>query len=174
MPTATPFLSALAFALLAFPARAELAEITTSPGITLEQVGIFCSLEGIARADAPETDLGYVELLSGEPQLVFEQREVPARLGISFGVLAISDRDIDVVRIETYKPGDSQPEIWYTSYIAGNPHLRAFRFDFDRELITGLWLLEAYEDDQQLYSVQFQVVPGTELAGISSDCNLLS
>jgi hypothetical protein len=167
-------LPALLSCLSALPSLAELAPIVTAPGVTLEKVGIYCRLEAEGREDAPETDLGYIQLLSGTPDFAFEQREVPARLGISFGILAMSDRDIPQARIEVYRPGTAKPDVWYSDFIAGAPAVRGFSFDFAHELVPGVWRFEAWDDKKQLYSVEFLVLPGSELPGVSSDCNLLA
>lgn len=167
-------LAVAAFALLTGPANAELAPITAAPGIKVESLGVYCNVESSGREDAPETDLGYIDLLTGIPEFAFEQREIPARLGISFGLVATSDRDISQARIETTRPGAAKPDIWYSDFIAGEPALRGFSFDFARELTPGIWRMDAFDGARLLYSVEFEVLPGTELPGVSSDCNLLS
>lgn len=167
-------LSALLLALVAAPSLAELAPISTSPGIRVERLGIYCTIEAEGREDAPGTDLGYIDILSGMPDFAFEQREIPARLGISFGIVAISDRDISQVRIETLRPGAAKPDIWFSDFYAGEPALRGFSFDFAHELTPGIWLMEALDGTTRLYSVEFEVLPGTELPGVSSDCNLMA
>ncbi|MBL9047507.1 MAG: hypothetical protein JNK34_09405, partial [Tabrizicola sp.] len=75
----------LCAAILATPASAELAPISSAPGIVVESYGIYCKLDSEGREEAPLTDLGYVDLLPGMPDFAFRQRQVPARLGISFG-----------------------------------------------------------------------------------------
>jgi Domain of unknown function (DUF3859) len=160
--------------LAGMPALAALDPISTGPGIVIETVGIYCHVAPQGREEAPQTDLGYIQILVGMPDFSFEQREVPARLGISFGLVAISDRDILQARVETRRPGTAQPDIWYSDFLAGEPALRGFSFDFSHELTPGIWRMEAYEGTDQLYSVEFEVLPGTELPGVSSDCNLMS
>ena len=174
IPSLRFFLFSLLACASAVPAMAELAPITAAPGIVLEKVGIYCKLETEGREAAPETDLGYIQVLVATPEFAFDQREVPARLGISFGVLATSDRDIAQARIEVRRPGTSKPDIWYSDFFADTPSLRGFSFDFASELTPGIWTFSAHDGDRQLYSVEFEVVPGSDLPGISSDCNLMS
>ena len=171
-PRLRHFLAALV--LLTGPVAAELAPIATAPGIKVESLGVYCNLESEGREDAPETDLGYIDILSGMPDFAFQQREIPARLGISFGLVATSDRDIYQARIETQRPGAAKPAGWYSDFIAGEPALRGFSFDFARELTPGIWKMDAYDGSVLLYSVEFEVLPGSELPGVSSDCNLMS
>lgn len=167
-------LSALAIASLALPAMAELAPVHAAPGIVLDKIGIYCKLETEGREAAPETELGYIQVLEATPEFAFSQREIPARLGISFGILATSDRDIPQARIEVLRPGTSKPDIWYSDFFAEIPALRGFSFDFASELAPGIWTFSAYDGAQQLYSVEFEVLPGSQLPGVSSDCNLMS
>lgn len=167
-------LSSLALGVLALPTLAELAPLASGPGIVIEKVGIYCKVDAEGRVDAPETELGYIQTMIAVPEFAFEQREVPARLGISFGILVTSDHDIPQARMEVTRPGLSKPDIWYSDFSAGGSEVRGFSFDFENELAPGVWLFAAYEGDQQLYSVEFEIVPGSELPGISSDCNLMS
>lgn len=171
-PRLRHFLAALV--LLSSPVMADLAPIATAPGIKVESLGVYCNLESEGREDAPETDLGYIDILSGMPEFAFQQREIPARLGISFGLVAISDRDIFQAKIETLRPGAAKPDVWYSDFVAGEPALRGFSFDFAHELTPGIWQMDAYDGAVLLYSVEFEVLPGSELPGISSDCNLMS
>jgi hypothetical protein len=167
-------LIALPVTLVALAALAEPAPPVASPGVEIIGVGVYCRPEIETTEDAPETELGYVGLLPGVPELVFQQQEIPARLGISFGIITVTDRDIPGARMETWRPGAERPDIWYSDVIAGSPRISGFGFDFANELITGTWRMEAWEGDTRLYSVEFEVLPGTALPGVSSDCSLLS
>jgi Domain of unknown function (DUF3859) len=146
----------------------------TGPGITIEAVGIFCRQGTTRREAAPGTTLGYVELVDGLPEIAFQQRTVPARIGVQFGVIFTADRDIPGIRNETWKPGATTPEVWSTDLLAGVTRSRGYSFDFNEELLTGIWRMEAFNGAELLYSVEFEVVSGSELPGIGSDCNLLS
>ncbi|MBK6468130.1 MAG: hypothetical protein IPF96_15700 [Rhodobacter sp.] len=66
------------------------------------------------------------------------------------------------------------PEIWYSDLFADVPSMRGYSFDFEAELIPGLWRMEAWDGETRLYSIDFEVVPPSALPGIGSDCNLLS
>jgi len=159
---------------LATGAVAETPAPVTAPGIELQSIGIYCRPEIEATEVAPDTALGYINLMAAPPEFVFRQTEVPARLGVSFGILAVADRDIPNVRVLTWKPGATSPESWTTDFLAGEPKMRGFVFEYENELIPGPWRMEAFDGDTRLYSVTFDVLPGTELPGVTSDCNLLS
>lgn len=162
---------------VAFSAAAALAELSSpivGPGITIQEMGIYCRTDTEATEPAPETALGYIFVLDQIPEFAFKQRLVPARLGVSFGLVVTADRDIAGARIDTWRPGATSADIWYSDFTAGVPRMRGFSFDFADELVTGLWRMEAYDGDTMLYSVAFDVRPGSEMPGVTSDCDLLS
>lgn len=159
---------------VATAAQAQLSPPVLAPGITLQEFGIYCRSEPGVTESAPETALGFIYLLDGNPEFTFQQREIPARLGISFGLEVTADYDIPEARIDTWRPGATKPEIWYSEFEAGVPRMRGFTFEFPEELVTGIWKMEAYDGDTLLYSLTFDVRPGSEMPGVTSDCNLLS
>jgi Domain of unknown function (DUF3859) len=136
--------------------------------------GIFCISQVSHQESAPDTDLGFIDVLEGTPEIRFQQQEIPARLGVSFGVLVLAQTSHDAVRIEVWQPGDSMPESWLGSFAAGLEHYSGFTFDTEAELLLGLWRIEAWDGERRLYSVEFDVVPPSTLPGASSDCDLLS
>ena len=174
-PVRASFLTA-AIAALAFclPAFADVAAPASSPTVQITNFGIYCSPEIKERQEAPETSLGYIEVFSGMPEIRYQQQKVPARLGVSFGVVIASAKDMSGVRVETWRPGQETPDIYYTDYTAGGTSMRGFTFDFKEELLLGVWRMEAWEGDTRLYSVEFDVVAPSTLPGIGSDCTFLS
>jgi hypothetical protein len=173
MPARITLLAALALA-LAFPAGAEPPPPVTAPGVTILDLGIYCRPDATTKEDAPGTILGYIRNLPGPPAISFRQQEVPARIGVHFGLIVMTDRDIPGVRVETWKPGATEPELWFTDHAAGTPHARGFAFDFPQELIPGRWRMEAHDGSTLLYRVEWEVLPGDQLPGVTSDCNLIT
>jgi hypothetical protein len=169
-----PPLLALLAALAAAPAMADPTPVTTAPGILIENHGVHCNVEVAGTQAAPNTESGLVDLLVGTPEFAFPGQEVPARLGISFGVVAVPDRDIFNVQFLTWRPSATAPEFWFADMAADAPHIQGFMFETPTELETGLWRFEAREGEDLLYSVEFEVLPGSALPGVTSDCNLLS
>ena len=145
-----------------------------SPGIQITEYGIYCKPDTERTEDAPETSLAYIQVFTGQPEFRYRQQDVPARLGVSFGVVVVSDVTIPEVRIETWKPGADKPEVWYTEFAAGGESMRGFSFDFEEELLTGMWRMEAWDGDTRLYSVEFDVLPPSSLPGVGSGCAFLS
>ena len=161
-------------AALAMPAMADPPPPFTAPGIVIENFGVHCNVETEGTLEAPATESGFINLMSGIPEFSYRHQAIPARLGISFGVVAVSESDIFGTRLVTWKPGATEPEYWYSDMVAGQPTIQGYMFETPDELITGPWRLEAYDGETQLYSVAFEVLPGAELPGVTSDCNLLS
>lgn len=146
----------------------------TAPGIELTEVGIFCHAAASATEEAPDTTLGYVTLLPQTPELAFRQRQVPARIGVQFGVIVRSDRTISGVRNETWMPGSSHPEVWHVDLPADRPLARGFMFEYPHELRIGTWRMDAFDGDTLLYSVEWEILSPDDLPGIGSDCGLMS
>lgn len=167
-------LLALPAVLAAGLAMADPAPPEAAPGIVIENHGVHCNVETTGTIAAPDTESGQVNLLSGTPEFAFPGQEIPARLGISFGIVAVPDRDIFNVQFLTWKPGATQPEFWYSDMTADAPHIQGFMFETPPELITGIWRFEAREGETTLYQIEFDVLPGNALPGVTSDCNLLS
>lgn len=136
--------------------------------------GIYCRPAVTGTQPAPDTTLGYVNVLGGETIIRYRQQQVPATLGISFGVIAQPRRTVLSARMETYRPGRTTPDIWYSDLYEASPSARGFTFEFENELMLGSWRMEAWDGDTQLYSVEFEVVPPAEQPGIGADCNMLS
>jgi Domain of unknown function (DUF3859) len=156
------------------PALADPPPPVTAPGITILELGIFCKAGTSRSRDAPDTAVGYVMELADTVEMAFDQQQVPVRIGSHFGLSFLSDHDIPALRNETWKPGATAPELWTSEVLAGAAQTRGYSLDFPEELLPGLWRFDAYEGDRQIYSVTFELLPGDQLYGISSDCDLLS
>ena len=159
---------------LALPVWAEPAPPFVAPGVSIVDLGVYCRPGTTTREDAPGTTLGYIQKLPEMPVMAFRQQDIPARIGVHFGVIVVTDRDILGMRAETWVPGAATPEVWFTDHIAGTPRARGFVFEYDRELIPGLWVMEAFDGDTLLYRVEWEVLPGDQLPGVTSDCDLLA
>lgn len=160
--------------LVALPLWAEPVPPQGSPGVTVQSHGIFCVPVESTLEPAPGTSLGYVESFIGDPVLRVEGPQVPASLGTSFGFTVVTDRDISQARIETWLPGSTAPEVWNADLTANVPGYLGFSFDFETELIPGLWRIEVWEGEQMLSRVEFDVLPPSQLPPHMSDCNLMS
>ena len=75
------FRLALAFCLAAPAALADPSAPALSPGVQLLDYGIYCVTESTGTQAAPETSLGYIDMLPGVPEMIYRQQAIPARLG---------------------------------------------------------------------------------------------
>lgn len=166
--------SLLAAMCLALPIRAEPAPPQTDPQITILDYGIYCRPDVIRQDAAPDTKLGYINVFSEIPVIRHRQQVVPAALGVSFGLILRSEEDFPSTRMESWKPGQTEPEVWFSSLAAGDETSRGFTFEFEEELILGTWRLQSWDRDRLLYSIEFEVVPAKQLSGIVALCDMLS
>lgn len=143
---------------------------TTSPDFSTFSVGVLCSPREADRAAAPDTRLGYTTVVAAPRKIGFAQQRVPAALGVSFGVMFTPTHALSGVRNETYRPGSSRPDVYYSDIDAKPGRYRGFAFEFQDELVPGLWRLESWQGDKLLYRVEFQVVPEAALPEIQAQC----
>ncbi len=154
--------------------RAEPAPVTAGPGITVLSYGVYCPPRVSGQMDAPETESGTVNLLADTPQISRNGQEVPAALGLAFGLVYSSDRDLGLVRFQALRPGRSVPEVYYGTVAAGETGTQGFTFETPSELETGRWRFEGWSEDTLLYRVEFDVLPAEALPGLSQLCGLTS
>jgi hypothetical protein len=147
---------------------------TTSADLANFSVGVLCSPRVADRALAPNTQLGYTNVVAAPRKIGFAQQRVPATLGVSFGVMFTPTHALAGVRNETYRPGATKPDVYYSDIEAKPGRYRGFAFEFPEELIPGLWRMESWLGDKLLYRVDFQVVPETSLPEIQAQCQGMS
>ncbi|MFE3836668.1 hypothetical protein [Pseudogemmobacter sonorensis] len=160
---------------LAPPALAKPPAPQSAEFLEILDVGLYCRPPVERTEEAPGTTLGYVNLTVGAPEILYSQQQVPATLGVSFGLIFVSDETILDARMETHRPGAETPDIWYSNLFAGSSSSRGFTFEFEEELRLGRWRLEAWEEERLVYRVEFDVVPAGEAPGNTADhCNPMS
>ena len=147
---------------------------TTSAEITNLSVGVLCSPRVNDRAVAPDTTLGYTNVVAAPRKIGFSQQRVPATLGVSFGVMFTPTHSLMGVRNETYRPGATTPDVYFTDIEAKAGRYRGFAFEYANELIPGMWRMESWQGDTLLYRVEFQVVPEAALPEIQAQCQGMS
>jgi hypothetical protein len=165
------------FALLAAPAMAAPEGPQFAPQIATLEAGVFCALQTMDQMPAPGTESGWIHVPTTEIRFHWPDRQVvPAALGLAFGVRAMgragwisTDAEARVTR-----PGRTTPEVWDTGFSDAGASLAFFRFDTPDELLPGLWVMEAWDGDIQLYRVEFEVVPASTLPEIVDACGATS
>ena len=168
----------LAFlAWLAAPALAEPAPPTAGPELATLKAGVFCALQAMDQTPAPGTLSGWIHVPEGEIDFHWPDRQVvPAALGLAFGVKARLAPGLTTVdaQMRVYRPGSDTPEYWASGFSEFEESFAFFRFDTEAELVTGTWRFEAWQGEQQLYSVAFDVVPAAAVPELVEACGAVS
>ncbi len=154
-----------------------------SPAILALKAGIICAPQVIGTNPAPDTVAGVTNIVEGDPQFISNGRQVPAVIGIGFGLKAQAAGGgnlYDVTVTVTHPPmGDAGiTQQTYPTAISGNAlSMVLYQFDFDYELVQGPWIIEAATGDEVLLRVAFEVVAPQMVPQLSAVCgfeNLLS
>jgi len=137
--------------------------------------GIVCSPPSSERVAAPDTTAGYVDIVENYPPFSTASRQVPAILGVSFGVRYQSKvRDfIDAELIVTHPPmldGGATTQRWQTDIWADRETGSYFGFDFDYELVEGPWTIEAQVDGEVVFRAHFDVVAPDVVPELTTLC----
>ncbi len=148
----------------AFAASATETGIYTNPDLIAEiEYGLICNAQITGTTDAPDTDSGSVNILSGGVTFTSHSIIVPAILGVSFGVKSRTGQGpIEDVTIRVTHPpliGTGTTEQSWQGYMQSSQLLaQLYKFEFPSELALGTWTISAYKGEVLLYSVPFTVV----------------
>ncbi len=174
---------ALILALMPLLAWAQPAPDATSAALASVQSGVVCPPPTIGSSPAPDTLAGTTHLIEEEPPFVSLSNRVPAVIGIGFGVKAMAEATlgIDTVTMTVTHPpmgdGGATAQSFETRISGLDPSLTFYQFDYDYELVRGIWQMEASKNGTVLYRTTFEVVAPElvpELASICGFENLLS
>lgn len=168
----------LPVALIAAPQRDKI-----SPDVASFETGVICAPPSVGEAAAPGTVAGTTHIIDVEPPFVSVNNRVPAVLGIGFGAKTMVE---NIAGIENVTMTITHPPMGptkatsqtYQSYISGvDPSLTFYQFDFDYELLPGIWQMQAEAEGRVIYRTTFEVLPPDRVPELASICgfeNLLS
>lgn len=153
-----------------------------SPLMASFRAGVFCAPKVISTTPAPDTIAGVTNVIEDVPPFVSAGRNVPAVLGMGFGVLAGAKQQLllDVLVVVTHPPmGEAgvTRQSYYTDITNIGQSMTLYQFDYDYELVEGPWTITATQGDEILFRAGFTVVPPAmvpELAGVCGYEDLLS
>ncbi len=152
------------------------AQAVQSEALASLWAGVVCGPPVVGSAPAPDTIAGSTHLVDETPPFIAEITQVPAVIGIGFGVKAQALDPMglnDVTVTVTHPPmGDAGvTRQSYTSWISGTePSITFYQFDDDYERVTGTWTFTGVRDGVALFSVAFEVVPPQALPGLAEAC----
>jgi hypothetical protein len=140
------------------------------------EAGVICAPETTGVKEAPGTVAGTTHIIDAEPPFVATSRRVPAVLGIGFGIKsqALDEAGIDGVQMTVTHPpmgNGGQTVQTFSSTIRGtDPSLTFYQFDFDYELLPGIWQMEAASNGETLYRATFEVLPAEQVPELAEIC----
>jgi len=159
-------------------AQAPLPDLTSGSIASLE-AGVICAPEELGVVQAPGTIAGTTHVLLDDPPFVAVTRRVPAVLGLGFGIKSLSTdteglQDV-LMRVTHPAMGTNQTtQQTFTTTIRGtDPSLTFYQFDYDYELVPGIWQLEASSRDEVLYRKTFEVVAPDQFPELAEVCGYL-
>ncbi|MEJ6395655.1 DUF3859 domain-containing protein [Gymnodinialimonas sp. 2305UL16-5] len=139
--------------------------------------GIYCTREPERQDPAPDTASGFINIVPGLPDFAFQQKVVPAEIGIGFGVLvtARQGRILDPVTITVthppYPDSGITVESWVTDIDGMGPSLAGYSFDTPNELVTGAWTFEGHDAaGVELFHITFEVVDPAMMPQVIDTC----
>ncbi|MCA0918952.1 DUF3859 domain-containing protein [Pseudooceanicola nanhaiensis] len=148
---------------LAGPAQSEAGDFVSAP-LELIESGLFCPHDSHGRAEAPDTELGYINLVPAGTRVDFATHVAPGELGMGFGIRfqlaegAAPRRARIVITHPPIGPAQVTRESWVVT-LDTTPSLSQFVFSEDYEIQTGLWVMEIVTEDETLLRQSFTVVP---------------
>jgi len=175
----TAVLTLICLPLLAL-SQSDLRPDKQSEAILQLEAGVICAPEAIGSSPAPGTVAGTTHIIDQDPPFVSTARRVPTVLGIGFGVKAMASTPdgLEGVTIVVTHPAMGADNIQTQSYrtrISGlAPSLTFYQFDYDYELLPGIWQMTAMKDDTVLYSTSFEVLPPQKVPELASICGFES
>lgn len=165
----------LIFALLAQVSSA-VAEGALPPAAITTEAGIVCPPEPIGTEPAPNTLAGTTYVIADDPAFVSHGRQVPAVLGVGFGVKSRPTDGTDYLTVTIVlthpKMGDAGVTVQsYDTQISSiGPSLAFFQFDHPYELVKGRWTFTAKSENAVLYSIDFEVVDPAQVPNLADIC----
>jgi hypothetical protein len=168
--------AAALLSLAALPAWADPAAPTARPDVAQLQVGVFCALQAMHQRPAPGTLSGWIHVPDSVIDFHWPDTQiVPAAIGLAFGVKSQMAPGVFASgEMRVFRPGSTTPETWDSTFSDTGTQFAFFRFDHADELLPGLWRFEAWSGDEQLYTVEFEVVPAAALPDIAQACGATS
>ncbi|BBU54029.1 MULTISPECIES: DUF3859 domain-containing protein [Mameliella] len=164
---AKPLAPLIAATLVGAPALADVGAFVEPP-LTLEAFGVICEVELQGTRPAPDTLSGLLNLVDQDRPIDVETVQVPAEMGLSFGIrasLTAGSSVPEVTIVVTHPPMGPEGrtvERWVTPMNFGDVSLNLFTFERDYELVEGPWMFQVERDGKVLLQQPFEVTaPGT-------------
>ncbi|KPP90558.1 MAG: protein of unknown function containing DUF3859 domain [Rhodobacteraceae bacterium HLUCCA08] len=148
-----------------------------SPALGHFEAGVFCAPPTEGAEPAPDTVAGMTHVVTEAPDFVSHGRSVPAVPGVGFGATTgfkgpFGRDGIEMRVTHPPFPGLGATRQSFETWIgpAADPGITFYQFDHDYELVTGDWVMEAWDGDSLVYRLVFTVVPPELLPDLAGIC----
>lgn len=138
------------------------------PPVVMESHGVLCDIELQGSRPAPGTMSGKLNLIDQNRPIDVETAQVPAEIGLSFGVRAaltagaVAPEVTIVVTHPPMGPDGVTVERWSAPMNSGEASLNLFTFENDYELVQGAWMFQIEYSGEVLLQQPFEITaPGT-------------
>ncbi len=168
-------LTSFAFVLLASPVTAD-GTVFAKPPLVLESFGVICDIRPEGQRPAPGTVSGVLNLVEQDRQIDVPSVNVPAELGLSFGIRATLAPGTALPQLDmvvTHPPmgaAGQTVERWAITMNAGQHSLNLFTFEDRYELVEGPWLFQLVDEDEVLLQQPFLVTPQGSVPAVQQTC----
>ncbi len=160
-----------------FP-TASLAEgYRAKPTIVVGEVGLHCPYEVSRSEPAPETEIGAIDVITGEPHVIALTMTVPAIADLGFGVQLKLAPDTElpgaeiVVHHPPMGPNGVTEQRWIPNLTDQSFNLSMYRFDFPYELLVGTWTIALEQGGTTHFYAEFDVVPAPSGLTLDALCS---
>lgn len=142
------------------------------PGAAELDQGFFCALKTVSREPAQDTVSGSINLVAGAPAFIGPGPEVPARIGIGFGVMVRAAPGMagpTTVQVEhpPMGPNAVTRQSWTTVLSGTQAQYLGYTFELPYELLPGRWTMSARANGRAIYEVSFNVVNPAQMPWIT-------
>lgn len=137
--------------------------------------GIFCAPPDGERRPAPDTIAGWVHIPAAPVEMIANGNDVPAVLGLGFGVRFRLEGDSTAtvrytVTHPPIPPGNQTSQHWDSMLPGGGEDSAFFQFDTEDEMQPGPWGFSVEANGEHLFTMQFTVHPAADLPALAALC----
>lgn len=140
------------------------------------EYGLICQVTAQGERNAPDTELGHINLINQDRRFDITTTQIPAQLGLSFGIRALFDGTTvpDKIDISVTHPPMGQAGVteqrWDAVISPDSPTLNVFSFEFPYEMVPGFWEFRLMHNGTELAHQRFEVLEASTTAEVERMC----
>lgn len=137
--------------------------------------GVICQVILTNKREAQNTESGILNVVGPGHRFDVRSADVPAELGLSFGMRArstsVEPRTVTItVTHPPMGPRNVRRQSWATTLAPGAETLNLFSFEKDYELVQGRWNFEIRDASGKSVSKQFRVTAPLTVPSVQNAC----